>query len=313
MNKYCLSLRKYLAFLESHSYSDSLPFSSMVVAEYLTDLHLEGSTKGAIDSALAALKWVHSFVPGINKSNNPMMDEFLSKIASGIRRDLGKPKNQKEPLTGGMVRQVIDSSDMEDLVDLRNCLVISFAYNLLLRHDEFSHVSLAHITEEENGYKILIPKSKTDKYRNGKHVFLARNSDLHSTSGLLKLYLTKTNLALGMNHFLFCPLKRHNDTWTTANSILSYSSFRDIIKKSVLKIGLNPDNFSTHSCRAGGATDLAPHVTEHELLTTGRWADSRSIRSYVDLKDEHRYEINRILQGKIDVNNEKGNLDAPAV
>ena len=306
-------MRKYLAFLESHSYSNSLPFSSMVVAEYLTDLKLKGSTKGAIDSALAALKWVHSFVPGINKSNNPMMDEFLSKITSGVRREMGKPRNQKEPMTGEMVRQVIDASNLEDLVDLRNCLVISFAYNLLLRHDEFSHVSLAHITKEKSGFKILIPKSKTDKYRNGKHVFLAQNSDLRSTSGLFESYLGKTKLTLGMNHFLFCPLKRHNDAWTTANSILSYSSFRDIIKRSVMKIGLNSDNFSTHSCRAGGATDLAPHVTEHELLTTGRWADSRSIRSYVDLKDEHRYEINRILQGKIGVDDEKGNLDAPVV
>lgn len=299
VNKYCLSLRKFIVFLKENSYSTSLPFTSLLVAEYLTKLKLGGSTKGAIDSSLAALKWVHSFVPGINKLNNPMMDEFLSKINSGVKRDLGKPRNQKEPLSGIMVNKIISKSDLDNLVDLRNCLLISFAYNLLLRHDEFSHVTLAHITESQEGFKILIPKSKTDKFRNGKHVFLAKNSDPHSTSALLGRYLSKTELKLGLNHFLFCPLKKTRNSWSVSNSTLSYSTFRDIIKSCIVRIGLNPVNFSTHSCRAGGATDLAPHVTEHELLTSGRWADSRSIRSYVDLKDSERFEISKILQNKI--------------
>ena len=142
----------------------------MVAAEYLTDLKLNKATRGAIDSALNSLKWVHSFVPGINKLNNPMMDEFLSKISNGICREMGKPTIQKSPLSGKMVANLISISDLDNLVDLRNCVLIAFAYSLLLRHDEFSHISLAHITESEKGFKILIPKSKTDKYRNGKNI-----------------------------------------------------------------------------------------------------------------------------------------------
>ena len=297
--KYCLSLRKFLKFLDDKSYPPKLPFCSMIAAEYLTYLKINKATKGAIECALNSLKWIHCFVPGVNKSNNPMMDEFLAKISNGISRDMGKPTTQKSPLSGEMVAKLISKSDMGNLTDLRNCLLVSFAYNLLLRHDEFSHINLSHISESESGFKILIPKSKTDKFRNGKHVFLSKCPDRHSPSNLLVCYLERIGLRIGMNHFLFCPLKRNGISWKPINQMLAYTSFRDIVKSSVERIGLDSKKYGTHSLRAGGASDLAPHVSEHELLVSGRWADPRSIRSYVELKDSDRYELNTILQNKI--------------
>ena len=74
--------------------------------------------------------------------------------------------------------------------------------------------------------------------------------------------------------------------------ILSYSTFRGIVKKWVSKIGLDHSKFGTHSGRAGGVSSLAPQVTEHELLVSGRWKDSRSIRRYVELTDESRFNLN---------------------
>ena len=38
---------------------------------------------------------------------------------------------------------------------------------------------------------------------------------------------------------------------------LLYSISRDVITSCTFRIGLNSAKFSTHSCRAGGATDLA--------------------------------------------------------
>ena len=89
------------------------------------------------------------------------------------------------------------------------------------------------------------------------------------------------------------------------NQKLAYTSFRDIVKSSVERIGLDPKLFGTHSLRAGGATDLAPHVSQHELLVSGRWADARSIRSYVELKDSDRFELNSILQKKISLSSKE--------
>ena len=119
---------------------------------------------------------------------------------------------------------------------------------------------------------------------------------------LLKRYLSQANLKIGENHFLFFPFKKVGICLKNQNKILSYASFRDIVKNLVAKIGLDPSIYGTHSLRSGGATDLAPNTSEFELLTSGRWSDSRSIRSYVELSDSHRFEINNILQSAIVTN-----------
>ena len=80
------------------------------------------------------------------------------------------------------------------------------------------------------------------------------------------------------------------------NSILPYASYNRIIKTSIVKLGLDPKLFGTHSCRAGGASDLAPKVSELELLVSGRWADPRSIRHYVEIGQEDRFRLNSLAQ-----------------
>ena len=299
IQKYCLSLRKFLHFLAENDLSSNMPFSSVIVAQYITSLKLTDHSKASIDSTMASLKWVHSFIPGINQWNNPMNDDFLSKIMSSSRRRNSKNKNQKTPISGQQIHKIISSSNLEDLLELRNCLIIAIAYCLLLRHDEFSHLALNHFVETNDGFKITIPKSKTDKYRNGSHVLLKKCSNEISPFMLLKRYLSDSNLKIGENHFLFFPFKKVGNVLKNQNKILSYSSFLDIVKSLVTKIGLDPSIYGTHSLRSGGATDLAPNISELELLTSGRWSDSRSIRSYVELSDSHRFEINNYLQTSI--------------
>ena len=157
VSKYCLYLRKYLTFLREKNYSNVLPFSSDCVAEYLTILKIENQSKSTINATMASLKWIHSFIPGVNNWNNPMNDDFLSKIVSSSNRRPSGPKNQKKPIKGEMILHMLRISNLDCLVELRNCLIVLFAFCLLLRHDELSHVTLNHIEDTEEGYKILIP------------------------------------------------------------------------------------------------------------------------------------------------------------
>ena len=296
VDTYCLYARKFLNHARESNILIQLPLRSIDVAKYLAHLKASQAKKGMITSSLAALKWLHSFVPGINAWNNPLNDDFLGKILSGYQRELGTERKQKKSLSGDMISKIISSSNLDDLTALRDCLTIAFAYSLLLRYDELSHIACSHLALESHGYKITIPKSKTDKYRNGKNVFLAKTDSHSSTFTLLSKYLHMANLAPGLNHFLFCPLKKSGQTFSLINKKLSYTSFRDIVKNAVKQIGEDESQYGTHSCRAGGATDLAPNVSEHELLVSGRWSDPRSIRSYVELSDRSRYHINEILE-----------------
>ena len=296
--KYGLSLRKCLKFFKKNKFSLEMPFKAEDVAIYLAHLKRENGTRGAISNAKAALKWAHSFIPGTSKCSNPMNDELLDKIASGVFRKEGRSVQHKKPLTGSMINQLASLSDLGNLTELRDLLIVICAHNLLLRHDEISHLICDFIQEVEKGFVVRIPRSKTDKFRNGKNVFLAKNPGSFSASTLLKRYLSLADLKLGENCFLFSPLRKmaSSGRFELCKSILPYASYNRIIKTSIVKLGLDPKLFGTHSCRAGGASDLAPKVSELELLVSGRWADPRGIRHYVEIGQEDRFRLNSLAQ-----------------
>ena len=68
--------------------------------------------------------------------------------------------------------------------------------------------------------------------------------------------------------------------------------------KSVLtEHGYNADDFGFHSCRSGGASTLASHVTKYELMNAGRWKSARSLSHYVKVSDKRKMQFSGLLSG----------------
>ena len=274
-----------------------LPLKSLDVAQYVIFLKQTSSSKSAIDCISAASKWLNSFIPGINKMNDSLNDEFLHKVINSAQRALAKPKNRKKPLTGDLVKDIILNSKLDNLKSLRDTLVPALSYSLLMRYDELSHINCLHISEFENHYQFNIPSSKNDQLRGGRIVYLYKTTEATSVAQILKKYLNLSGLSLSTDHFLICairfdPLTKSN---VLMNKPISYTCCREIIKEAIKNIGLDASAFSTHSARAGGATDLAPHVSQRELQISGRWNDPRSLGNYVETPLERRLEMSRLL------------------
>ena len=102
---------------------------------------------------------------------------------------------------------------------------------------------------------------------------------------------------IGLNHFFFGPIAFDNISrkYSIENEKLSYNVYNKIVKDAVADLGLNPENYGTHSARSGGATALAPFVSQFNLILSGRWSDPRSIGSYVETSSDTRFKINSIL------------------
>ena len=295
IEKYCLSLRKFLRYCQSNSIDLVFPLPTLKIAEYLETIK-KSSTKASMANALTSLKWFYYFIPGLNSVNNPLNDTILSKIVESSNRNNAKLKIRKKPLSSEIIQGILKQLPEDPtLVQLRNCLIPILAYALLLRHDETSHLNCNHLTVSDEGIKFFIPSSKTDTYREGKFVFLAKEN--RSLYDLLFRYLSLSKLSIGQNHFLFGPtafdksLKR----FYIKNEKLSYDVYNKIVKEAVAKLGLNPSEFGTHSARSGGASDLAPFISQYHLMLSGRWSDPRSIGSYVETPGSTRFEISKIL------------------
>ena len=273
-----------------------LPIPSLKIAFYLEHLKQTSEAKGTISNALVSLKWLHYFVPGLNSHNNPLNDEFLSKIVEGRNRNMAKMKIRKKPFSSETIQGFLKMLPSKPtLTQLRNTLIPVLAFALLLRHDETSHLNCNHFSLLDHGLKILIPSSKTDSFREGKYVFLSK--DNRSLYNLFFQYLEQANLHIGQNHFLFGPLEfdKISKKYIVKNEKLSYNVFNKIVKDAVTGLGLDPNDYGTHSARSGGASALAPHISQFNLMLSGRWSDPRSIGSYVETTSDTRFEINSIL------------------
>ena len=296
VEKYCFSLRKLFTFCNKSGLPIEIPFNSLCIAQYLEDIKASCDGRSATSNALLSIKWLHGFMPGLNSANDPANDSFLSKIVEGSNRNLSKLKQRKKPFSLEMIRSLIRNLPSDpSLTEIRDCLIPVLSYSLLLRHDETSHLNCNHITHCPEGLKIFIPSSKTDTYREGKYVFLSKNNQ--AAYNLFSDYLVKSKLTIGSNHFLFGPIafNKHSNKYEIQNKKMSYDCFLKITKNAVISLGLNPAEYGTHSARSGGATRLAPFVSEYDLMLNGRWSDPRSIGSYVETPNDERFKTNEIL------------------
>jgi integrase len=288
VQQYCYALRKFFSFCLLFNSEVVLPIDSLAIAKYLAFMRHSGHAHTAFKVIIVALKWIHSFIPGIKKMNCPLEDQFVLKLRDSALRNVPKKANQKEPIKSDFIKQMIyNLPEDASLVQIRNVLMPALAYCLLLRHDELCHLNCKFITESKRGLKILIPSSKTDVFREGKTVFLTKQVGGYSVFDLFQNYVKLAGLRLGQNHFLFSPIFHGH----LINEKLAYSSYLKIVKVQMISLGLNPDFYGTHSLRSGGASDLASQVTEFELMLSGRWRDPRSLKSYVKVPEDRRFAI----------------------
>ena len=296
VEKYCYALRSFFSFSILTTSDISLPVNVITAARYLSSLRERGTAKSSIKLALVSLKWINQFFPGTSGANDPLKDGFLDRIVESAKRNMETKKNQKLPFSKDMIREMIKIGEDPTLTDLRDALIPSLSFMLLLRNDELIHLSCKHMTRTNLGVEFQIVSSKTDIYRKGKTLFLAEQTGEGSVFELLLRYLRQGGLKMGENRFLFGRIKtREGRQYIDGSENISYQVCREVIKAKVKKLGYNPENYGTHSSRSGAATSLAPDVTEFELMVSGRWADARSLKNYVEINENRRYEISRNL------------------
>ena len=92
VEKYCYAVRRFFSYCSVNNIVINLPIDSLLAANYLIEISEKNGTKGAVSDALISLKWLHSFIPGLNSQNDPLQEEFLFRITQSINRTKAKMK-----------------------------------------------------------------------------------------------------------------------------------------------------------------------------------------------------------------------------
>jgi len=270
-----------------------LPASEESIAIYLVYLGQSSPSSTTITNAFYAINWAHISAGFISPTERP----WLKLCLEGVKRQTCKPRHKKEPLTPEIIHKLVATfaSDTSSLLDLRDVTMCVLSYCGFLRFSELVNLRAHDISFQDMYFKLFIEKSKTDIYRDGSWLVIAKTNSLSCPYNLLKRYIDMARIQDNSEEFLFRPgvlLKKKSIYALRKNpsKAISYGRARELILDKLASLGLNKKSFGWHSCRAGGASAAANAGIRDRLFKRhGRWKSETAKDGYI--KDD----INALL------------------
>ena len=94
---YVRVIRNFLDWSKSRHFNMQLPFPLSVVSLYLFEVQQSGTSSSSVILAHVALKWLHSFVPSLDR--NPLDSEFCRNIIESAKRQKSQSVMKKKPIS----------------------------------------------------------------------------------------------------------------------------------------------------------------------------------------------------------------------
>jgi integrase len=289
--KYNCYYQKWVKFITNKG-GKSLPASDIHVALYIIEMLENKCSHNVISTTYYAIKWFHE-LHGYKYEAGP----YVSNLIQTAKR---MPKTQvvrKDPISPEMLIELCKSLEHNNDLAVTRDLSIMLSYAGFLRYDEVSNIKFSDVVFEDTHLSIKIRKSKTDQFRDGNTVLVAKGTTIACPVSMLKKYLTQANINWTKEQFLFRPLHRSKGTCKliTKNKNLSYSRARECILARLKGLeSTKGANIGLHSFRAGGATQAAnSNVKDRCWKRHGRWATDSAKDRYVRDSVESRLEVTR--------------------
>ena len=292
---YSNGFKKWQRFISAQGHS-ALPAHPVHIALYITHLLDSGASSNTVNLAIYCIKWFH----GLNGYSDPTDNSFIKNLQESAKRRIKTKTSRKDPVTPEMLIKLckmFESSN--DLLVVRDLSMILLCFAGFLRYDEVSSICCKDINIFEDYFSIKILKSKTDQYRHGDEILIAKGSTTACPLKMLQRYIALAKINLHSDHFLFKQVYRSNRICALIhkNKKISYTAARaNIVSK--LKLVGGSANLGLHSMRSGGATQAAnasSSVNDRCLKRHGRWKTDSSKDRYVADSVEKRLEVSKRL------------------
>jgi integrase len=235
---YQVDLRMFLAW------GGSLPSSPEAVAAYLV-AHAAVLSPVTLSRRLVAIGRAHTTLG----HPNPCRTEIVRTTLRGIWRVYGRPQRQVQPAIREDVLAMLPH--MIGMRGIRDRALILIGFAGAFRRSEL--VSLEHddVAFVKEGLTLMLRRSKTDQLGEGRKIAIPFARSHACPVKALTNWLDHAEIQSGP---LFRSVSKGGDIGTVA---LSAQSVAAIVKQYARKAGLNAENYSGHSLRAGLITSAA--------------------------------------------------------
>jgi hypothetical protein len=238
-----------------------------------------GSTK-SLNNMLSSLK-VYSL-----QQNHSWLDASdayqLKKIKEALEFHDSSSSRQMLPFTQQILQQLVPHFDLEDEVEYLKLMMMWLAHDSLMRSGELlSGLKCKDLAWDNMDQSVTITLWRSKANRRGAAEII-RLVDYEGISAykLLSTWFDNFNLCLQL---FPKPMKNNSLNFDEVPSPRWWSG---VIRQAVSRIGLQPAQYSGHSFRAGGATDLfTARVPYNIIKKMGRWKTDSALKYYRDEVD----------------------------
>jgi len=223
----------------------TLPATDVLVADYLAS-HAETLAVATLCRRIASVAKAHTS-KGLQ---SPTTSALVKSTIRGIKRIHGIPQRVSTPLLVEDLMKIMAmlGDGVKETRD-RALLLLGFAGGF--RRSELVALNVENTQAVRQGMVVTITKSKTDQENTGRKVGIPHGRTRWCPVTALTDWLALSGIEEGP---IFRPVDRHG---RMQDQRLSGEAVSMIVKARVETIGLNPQEFSGHSLRAGLATSAA--------------------------------------------------------
>lgn len=254
------------------------PATEDTLSTFLSYLFLSNQAVSSIKCALSAIKkeqQVTRCLPWVS----PEADQRLRLLIKGASRSSPKPIKRANPITSRILKPMIRALDPSRGRHVIHAAMWATAHDGLLRISELLNLRLRDVHFFPSKIILDLHDAKNHKGQATPQQVCLNDTGSLSAYRLLKAYSSRFALPLFPTDFFLFPLSgRKLESHVFGTRPMSVDSFTDFLTEHLLHLGLSPSQlhlFTSHSFRAGGATDLhLQGIPVDEIMRRGRWRSS---------------------------------------
>jgi hypothetical protein len=206
---------------------DILPARALQVAIYLASIIQTANTPSPVINSFYSIKWYHELLG----FQSPTESKLVVNILEAAKRRLAKPVRKKEPVTIELMSKTFKALFVKgDVKNQRTICACLLSYAGFLRSEELLKLRSCDLLFNSVYLSIFIESSKTDKYRDGAWVLIARTGTDLCPVVNLERYMTWTGISPESDHYIFCNLSATKAGYKLRSDgkHLTYSNFRSL-------------------------------------------------------------------------------------
>lgn len=291
--KYLYAINRWRIWARSKDEISEFPIVDCQFALYLQHVSSRGS-KAAVEEAVNAISWLQQLAGQSCVSQSSIVKATLA----GLKRQLANPKSRKEPVTVEMLERMAEAAGSRPtLSDSRLIAMSCLAFAAFLRFDELVNLRCCDIKFLTDHAVVSIRSSKTDQFREGADVVVARSGTGTCPVAKLEQYVLLAGIDMASTERFFRGLtKTKQGEKLRKSGTISYTRVRELMLDKFQSLGYQASEFGVHSFRAGGATAAAnAGVPDRMFKRHGRWRSENAKDGYVKDSLESRMLVSKSL------------------